>query len=192
VAASPRSPWSFAASNGSEQRVYPWSSPPADTTIEPAHAAYTCAVASPPYTCPPPACSIAGLSCTTSQCTNNSGTCTPQPCFGCTAPDDIAPVGSLGAGVGAFGQLDLAGNVAEHVLDATNTSKTPPPTCSYCALLMGAQPHGPGPGASTDYETFVLNGSWQSTAADVQNNVFATRLWKDKGDNTTGFRCARD
>jgi len=33
--------WNYAASGGEEQRVYPWSSPPRDTTVDCAHAAYT-------------------------------------------------------------------------------------------------------------------------------------------------------
>ncbi|HVU49652.1 MAG TPA: SUMF1/EgtB/PvdO family nonheme iron enzyme [Polyangia bacterium] len=33
--------WNYAASGGEEQRVYPWSSPPQDTTVDCAHAAYT-------------------------------------------------------------------------------------------------------------------------------------------------------
>ena len=32
--------WNYAASGGSEQRYYPWSSPPASTTIDPSYAAY--------------------------------------------------------------------------------------------------------------------------------------------------------
>jgi formylglycine-generating enzyme required for sulfatase activity len=33
--------WNYAASGGDEQRVYPWSSPPASTTLDCAHAAFT-------------------------------------------------------------------------------------------------------------------------------------------------------
>ena len=33
--------WNYAASGGDEQRVYPWSSPPRDTTVDCAHAAYS-------------------------------------------------------------------------------------------------------------------------------------------------------
>jgi formylglycine-generating enzyme required for sulfatase activity len=33
--------WNFAAAGGSEQRVYPWSSPPNDQTIDTMHAIYT-------------------------------------------------------------------------------------------------------------------------------------------------------
>jgi formylglycine-generating enzyme required for sulfatase activity len=34
--------WNFAAAGGAEQRVYPWSVPPDDTTIDPTYAAYGC------------------------------------------------------------------------------------------------------------------------------------------------------
>jgi formylglycine-generating enzyme required for sulfatase activity len=37
--------WNYAASGGSEQRVYPWSSPPSSTTISPAYSVYNSSVA---------------------------------------------------------------------------------------------------------------------------------------------------
>ena len=33
--------WNYAAAGGSEQRLYPWSVPPADATVDPNHAVYT-------------------------------------------------------------------------------------------------------------------------------------------------------
>ncbi|WP_437317048.1 formylglycine-generating enzyme family protein [Sorangium sp. So ce385] len=36
--------WNYAAAGGAEQRVYPWSQPPSDTTLEPDRAAYACVV----------------------------------------------------------------------------------------------------------------------------------------------------
>ncbi|WP_437842613.1 formylglycine-generating enzyme family protein [Sorangium sp. So ce1153] len=34
--------WNYAAAGGSEQRAYPWSSPPSDETIDPSYAVYHC------------------------------------------------------------------------------------------------------------------------------------------------------
>jgi formylglycine-generating enzyme required for sulfatase activity len=181
--------WSFAASNGSEQRLYPWSSPPTNDTIDDTYAAYNCAVTDPPYSCPL-VCSAGAYSCANSDCANALGTCSPGPCIGCNAPDDIAKVGTHPAGKGKFGQFDLAGNVAEFVLDATGSASSLPPTCTDCALLMGPNPEGPLANPSDDSEVFVLNGGWSGAATDVQNSVSNKRRFS-KTDNTIGFRCAR-
>jgi formylglycine-generating enzyme required for sulfatase activity len=182
--------WSFAASNGSEQRLYPWSSPPANDKIDATFAAYNCAVTDPPYSCPL-VCSAGAYSCANSDCTNALGTCSPGPCIGCDTPADIAKVGTRTAGKGNFGQFDLAGNVAEYVLDATAPGGSLPGTCNDCALLMGPNPEGPLTNPSDDWEVFVVNGSWSGAAADVQNSVSNKRRF-NKTDNTIGFRCARD
>ncbi len=34
--------WNYAAAGGSEQRAYPWSTPPGDTTLDSSHASYDC------------------------------------------------------------------------------------------------------------------------------------------------------
>jgi formylglycine-generating enzyme required for sulfatase activity len=182
--------WSFAASGGNEQRAYPWGG--TDGNVPANHAAWDCAVTAPPYTCPPATCSVPGYSCPPAgtDCVDvAAGACNvAAPCFGC-GPEDIAKVGTFPAGVGKFGQLDLAGNVAELVLDATNTLKTPPPTCNDCAPLMGAGTGGIG---RELFNVFILNGNWSSkTAAEIQNDAWQLRRWRDRLD-TVGFRCARD
>jgi formylglycine-generating enzyme required for sulfatase activity len=45
---------------------------------------------------------------------------------------DVVPVGSLAAGVGRWGQADLAGNVSEWILDSEDPYQVP---CSDCASL---------------------------------------------------------
>jgi hypothetical protein len=179
----------FASEGGSDQRPYPWSSPPTNDKIDPSFVAYNCAVADPPYSCPL-VCSAGAYSCANSDCTNALGTCSPGPCIGCNAPDDIAKVGTHPAGKGNFGQFDLAGNAAEYVIDAVPSGGSLPATCNDCALFMGPNPEGPLTNPSDDAEVYVLNGAWSGAAADVQNSVSNKHRF-NKSDNTIGFRCAR-
>ncbi|WP_437626737.1 formylglycine-generating enzyme family protein [Sorangium sp. So ce1151] len=43
--------WNYAAAGGSEQRQYPWSTPPSSTMIDPSYAAYACLVNGMTSTC---------------------------------------------------------------------------------------------------------------------------------------------
>jgi formylglycine-generating enzyme required for sulfatase activity len=40
--------WNYAAAGGSEQRLYPWSVPPSDATVDPSHAVYQTNSRTPP------------------------------------------------------------------------------------------------------------------------------------------------
>lgn len=91
--------WNFAAAGGDEQRAYPWSSPPGDLTIDPAHASYADA----------------------------DGRCMADGQPTCT-PADLRPVGSAPAGDGRWGHADLAGNAAEWTLDALRSKYITPCT----------------------------------------------------------------
>jgi formylglycine-generating enzyme required for sulfatase activity len=53
----------------------------------------------------------------------------------CADPSALQPVGTIAAGIGLFGQLDLAGNVAEWTLDVYAPYSTP---CTDCAGLGGS------------------------------------------------------
>lgn len=189
--------WNFAAAGGSEQRVYPWSSPPDDDTIDKTRAAYECRYSDPPYVCPPPKCVGAtpaqSGACNSATCVDAGGACEDQSCFGCNVDVDLAPVGSLPAGAGRYGQLDLSGNVGEIALDAIpgEGDFTPPNPCRDCALsLMGAQPHKPGANPGADYQFFVMNGNWTDEGDELRTSVFFPLPFKDRHD-WLGFRCAR-
>jgi formylglycine-generating enzyme required for sulfatase activity len=83
------SEWNYAAAGGSEQRVYPWSSPPAATSISEANASY--------WMDPSKRCYGDGVS-------------------GCSL-GDLVVAGSKPAGRGRWGHADLGGNVWEWVRD---------------------------------------------------------------------------
>jgi formylglycine-generating enzyme required for sulfatase activity len=88
--------WNYAASGGSEQRIYPWGAeaPGANTNL----AVYGC------Y----------------------------YNAAGCFSVNQIAPVGSVPAGNGRWGQSDLAGNMWEWTLDWF-ADPYPQTQCSNCA-----------------------------------------------------------
>src|SRR5439155_516897 len=73
--------WNYAAAGGNQQRVYPWSSPPASTTIDDTYASYY----------------------------GNNG-CAGDGNSACVATADILVVGSKTKGNGRWGHSDLSGN----------------------------------------------------------------------------------
>ncbi len=93
--------WNYAAAGGSEQRAYPWSSPPGSLTIDTTDASFYVDA--------------------TEQCFGDG-------VDGCSV-GDMLPVGSLPAGDGKWGQSDLAGNVWEEVYDWGNPYSSPCDDC---------------------------------------------------------------
>jgi formylglycine-generating enzyme required for sulfatase activity len=80
--------WDYAAAGGSEQRVYPWSSPPTSTVVDPSYAVYDC------------------------RADGSSGG------FANCALSDIPNVGCRSPlGDGRWGHADLGGSAIEWVLD---------------------------------------------------------------------------
>ena len=79
--------WNYAATGGSEQRAYPWSSPPGSLTIDGSYASYW-----------------------------DGTNCVGDGLPGC-APTDLLVVGTKPAGDGRWGQSDLGGNIYEWALD---------------------------------------------------------------------------
>lgn len=186
--------WSYAATGGNEQRVYPWSNPPKDSTIDKLHAAYFCAGSDPPYTCPAPTCQGAatpvGSPCDDATCADAGGTCTAPGCYGCDFTKDLLAVGQLKAGAGKWGHLDLGGNAAEMTLDARpdKSGDDLPEPCSDCALLMGANPKSSPKGR---YQYLVMSGDWGDDSDYLLNNHYVAINYDAKYDGL-GFRCARD
>lgn len=123
--------WEFAASGGSDQRVYPWSVPPNSSLVNPQFAVYGGA--------------------------------------------QLAPVGSRSPlGDGRWGQADLAGNVAELVLDETAEGGYPMP-CNDCTLwVTGAADIYHGGGANDDANAI------ESASRQISSTT-----------GPTGARCAR-
>jgi len=125
--------WNYAAAGGSLQRVYPWSVPPFDTTVDGLHAWF------------------------------DAGSPTV--------------VGSLNAGAGLWGQLDLAGNVSEWVLDDLGAYATP---CDDCASVAG------------DASARVYRGGGFTSAGEFLRTGVRDEQAPSYRVEVRGFRCARD
>jgi formylglycine-generating enzyme required for sulfatase activity len=99
--------WNYAAAGGAQQRVYPWSSPAPSTTIDDLRSSYY---------------------------VDDTKQCYGDEVSGCTLAD-LVPVGVKAVGAGVWGQLDLAGNVSEWVLDQADSYPLP---CVDCVALTAA------------------------------------------------------
>jgi len=98
------------------------------------------------------------------------------------ALSDILPVGSLPAGVGKFGQADLAGSMFEWALDWFGPF---PASCTNCANIDN-------PGA--DEARTAWGGDWSHTIDllfSYSRVGYSVDLSKPN-ENFHGFRCARD
>jgi len=93
----------------------------------------------------------------------------------CTGVANIAPVGSVAAGNGKWGQADLAGNMWEWALDWSGTYPTP---CTNCANLTPASQRRCRGGAFDADASFLISGY----RGGAEPTARATAI---------GFRCAR-
>jgi len=139
--------WEYAAAGGAEQRTYPWGSTPVPTQMQDSTANYAS------YLC------LADGSA--------ASTCSLL---------DILPVGSKPMGSSKYGQIDLAGSMAEWVLDWYDAY---PSTCNNCANTLGA----------TGYRV-IKGGSWRNDASNL-TAVYRNSYSSDYRANSIGFRCAR-
>ncbi|CAN5924997.1 hypothetical protein BH11MYX4_BH11MYX4_01250 [soil metagenome] len=93
---------------------------------------------------------------------------------GCLGPKKYAPVGTPALGLGAWGQLDLAGNVAEWNLDGEG----PFTPCENCSDLASGS------------RRVIRGGKYSSKETDLLPTFRASGP-PTLRDNGVGFRCAR-
>lgn len=142
--------WNYAAAGGNQQRAYPWSDPAGSvTSLDASHASYQV-----------------------------GSDCVGDGMAGC-AFTDLVPVGSKPAGVGRYGQFDLAGNVYEWALDYAESYAVP---CVDCANLTP-----PSVGTLTRVRR---GGSFTVDATSVRTGARSPLVPTTLFDGS-GVRCAR-
>jgi formylglycine-generating enzyme required for sulfatase activity len=139
--------WEYAAAGGSEQRTYPWGNTPVPTQMQDSTANYA-----------------------TYLCLGDGSA--PSTC----ALLDILPVGSKTMGASKYGQLDLAGSMAEWMLDWYDSY---PSTCNNCANISGASGY-----------RVIKGGSWKNDASNLTAS-YRNSYSSDYRGTSIGFRCAR-
>lgn len=163
----------FAATGGSEQRLYPWTAtlpPPAPHSGAPSvESSFNCNYKAPAKSC-------------------------STTCIGCD-DGDIAPVGMLPEGVGKFGQFDLAGNVSELTLDLSDPpdEAKPPPVCNDCAVLLSATDPDKAILGTKQFSAqfYQVGGAYDGSDKDLQTSSYERRKYSERKDQQ-GFRCARE
>lgn len=142
--------WNYAATGGSEQRAYPWSSPASSLAFDASHASYA----------------ISGI---------NGTDCLGDGDRGC-AVTDLITVGTKPAGDARWGQSDMAGNVAEMVLDEYKNYTT---SCSDCATIV------PGGGP------VIRGGEFYATLLAAFRAGYRRTVSSTARSYWVGVRCAR-
>ncbi|HEX7670283.1 MAG TPA: SUMF1/EgtB/PvdO family nonheme iron enzyme [Polyangiaceae bacterium] len=101
---------------------------------------------------------------------NGSGACV-------ASTSQIAPVGSVSAGRGRYGQMDLAGNMTEWTLDALSGAYEP--ACENCTYLPATIQYRVTRGGSFDASALLLH---------TASRLYGTPTYRDPA---YGVRCAR-
>jgi len=140
--------WEFAAVGGNQQREYPWGSTAPGEGNQ--YAIYG----------------------------DGNGNCYyPYDALAdCNGVSNVAPVGTPTLGAGLWGQLDLAGEAWEWVLDGFSSYADP---CINCGYLTDASWQVIRGGAYYEPLTYILP-------------AYRYRLYPHSRAGDTGFRCARD
>lgn len=101
---------------------------------------------------------------------------------GCSGVSSIAPVGTPVLGAGAWGQLDLAGNVWEWTLDWADYPwfMNYQGSCTDCAYLTAPLPQS---------ERVFRGGDYLNSAQNMQSSLRSEGDPAERDDQ--GFRCAR-
>lgn len=135
----------YAAVGGSEQRAYPWSAPPGALWLDSSYASYS------------------------------DGTdCMGDGLAGC-AVTDFVRVGSKAKGNGRWGHADLAGNVQEWTLDASEPYQVP---CNDCARVEGQGSRR------------LLGGNYGASATSLRPKA-TSGTFPSYREPENGARCAR-
>ncbi|HEX7838661.1 MAG TPA: SUMF1/EgtB/PvdO family nonheme iron enzyme [Kofleriaceae bacterium] len=138
--------WNYAAAGGDQQRAYPWSSPAGSLMpLDGSYASY-----------------------------DDGANCVGDGAPGC-AMADLVPVGSNRLGVSRWGQLDLAGNVAEWTLDWLANYLNP---CTDCADLTATS------------ERVIRGGSFHTDMTVIRTSRRGFGLPTTRSADV-GVRCAR-
>jgi formylglycine-generating enzyme required for sulfatase activity len=155
--------WNYAASGGSEQRAYPWSRPPQSVTVDCSYANY-----------------MAG---TNGVYDAGGGVVYLTGCYPSTSgAGSLRPVGSLSPrGDGRYGQADLAGNVAEYVIESAHGYVGGCHDCAYLGWIASA---------STVFEPVTRGGSFVDNAPWILSSSIPYGSYSEYR-GLDGIRCAR-
>ena len=102
---------------------------------------------------------------------------------GCTSVENIAPVGTATLGAGAWGQLDLAGDLVEWTLDWSSQAYVSP--CLNCAYLLA------NPSMAASMSRVMRGAYFLSGDTSLMPSSLGLSFSPQYRTALAGFRCAR-